>query len=278
MRIYLFFLLFSVSVIAQKDYTFSSSYRTFEVGQSFYLLTDKAKIFPSPFISPNPIVELSTGHSVTIIERMDEVIKMNGYRTNWYRVSFLSNGKEQIGFVWGGDIASYVFPSLNFPDTLFLYGIEKIEMVDRGNYSEESIMLKIIALRKGFVLNQLQFEAIGTLYTDTQGSALGNKGLNSIQDVIEIAFNDGYCGGVSAAVTIFWDGTKLHFIDLLTNSFSSETFSSKFFVYPADKHGKNQFITLREEAGVYGQDKRPVYTFGIDKLYKWDGMELRHIE
>ena len=120
--------MFSVSVFAQEDYTFSSSYRTFEEGQSFYILIDKTKIFPSPFLSPNSVAELSTGHSISIVERMDEVIQMNGFRTNWYRVSFFWKGKEQIGFVWGGNIASSVFSSLNFPETLFLYGIGKVEM------------------------------------------------------------------------------------------------------------------------------------------------------
>ncbi|MCH2023419.1 MAG: hypothetical protein MK207_13165 [Saprospiraceae bacterium] len=275
MRICILLVLFNFSVFAQEDYTFNSSYRTFEVGESFFIFFDNTPIYPSPYITPNPLVELSIGHSITILERIDEAIEINGFRTNWYHVSFLTEGNEQFGFVWGGNIARHAFYSLDSPKTLFFYGIEKIETIDRGNYKEESIILNLIAYDHGFVIDQLKFQAIGTLYTNTQGNALGNKGIYSIQDVIEIAFNDGYCGGVSASITIFWDGKKLHYIDLLTNSFNSETFASKFFVYPVDKYGKEQFITLREESGIYGQDNHPVYTYLIDKLYKWDGVILR---
>jgi len=109
----------------------------------------------------------------------------------------------------------------------------------------------------------------------TQGVALGNKGLRSIREVIEVAFSDGYCGGVSANATIFWDGIKLHYVQLLSNGFSQKTFANKFFIYPKDPNGKSQTVILRDEAGEFGENKHPIYSHQIDYPYIWNGEQLQ---
>jgi hypothetical protein len=278
MKLLPFFILFYSSLFAQTDYTFKSLYRTFKEGTSCFILKDKSKIYAAPSFSSPDLAVLPAGLSISVNERMDEVSRVDGFRTNWYRVSLVNKGDKMSGFLWGGNIAAGSFRSVENPEVSFFYGMDKIVMADRGNYSEESIYLVIAACQNGKMLHQLQFEAIGTLYTKTQGAALGNKGLFSIQDVIEISFSDGYCGGVSASVTIFWDGRKMHFIDLLSNGFSPETFANKFFIYPDDSDGKSRCVLLRDEAGSFGEDKRPVYSQQIDKTFRWDGEKLFNLD
>lgn len=278
MKYIFFFLFFSVAAKAQSDYTFKSLYRTFEEGTSCFILKDKSKIYAAPSFSSPDLAILSAGEAIYVNERMDEVSRVDGFRTNWYRVTIDNEGDRLSGFIWGGNIAAGTFWSVENPEVRFFYGMDKIVLADRGNYSEESIYLMITACQGRNILHQLQFEAIGTLYTKTQGVALGNKGLFSIQDVIEISFSDGYCGGVSATVTIFWDGREMHFIDLLSNGFSPETFANKFFIYPDDSDGKSRTVLLRDEAGSYGEDKRPVYSRQIDKTFRWNGEKLFNLD
>jgi len=120
----------------------------------------------------------------------------------------------------------------------------------------------------------MQFEAMGTLYTKTQGIALGNKGVHSIDDIIEIAFSDGYCGGVSANATIFWDGQELHYVYLLSNGYSSQIFTNQYFIYPDDVEGQHQTLLLCYEKGHFDNNRRPVYEERNEVAYIWNGRRL----
>lgn len=270
----LFILLFFQTTSFAQDYTFGSLYRTLDEGKTYYILKDQSKVHTAPFITATTVAILSVSTAITVEERMDEIVKINGFRTNWYRVSFDNNGIREEGFVWGGNIAVGAFRGIENPKLLFLYGIDNIELVQRGDYLDQSIKLQLNVSELGVLKDQLFIEAIGTLYTNTQGQALGNKGLKNVQEVIEIAFSDGYCGGVSAATTVFWDGQKLHYVDLLSNGFSSEYFINKYFIYPTDKNGTEGKIILREEEGNYDSNKIPTYTNQKEYTFEWNGVKL----
>lgn len=274
MQILILIILFSTTLAAQQDYTFQSLYRTFEEGKYYYTLPPQTSIYTAPFVTAEKIAQLPIATAIKVEERMDEIAKINGFRTNWYRISFQQNEQFQEGFIWGGNIAVGAFAAKESSDIFFLYGIEKIALAERGNYVEESILLQLNACRDTFLLDKLVTEAMGTLYTQTQGNSLGNKGLENIREVIEIAFSDGYCGGVSASATVFWDGQKLHFVQVLSNGFSNENFTNKFFIYPSDDGGKKQRIILRDEAGEFDGDRQTVYTHQVDLEYVWDGKQL----
>ncbi|BDS15356.1 hypothetical protein [Aureispira anguillae] len=280
MRIVFFILISIHSIIltAQVDYTFNSLYRTFEEGQSFYILKDGSTIHAAPFVTATKLASLRSGTPIRVEERMDELFKINGFRTNWYRIIFDNNGLWAEGYIWGGDIAVGAFYAKENPDVLFLYGIDEIRLVNRGDYTEESLQLCLYACRNGRVQDVLRFEAMGTLYTKTQGRAYGNRGVEMIQDVLEIAFSDGYCGGVAATVTVFWDGQQLHYINLLSNGFSSETFSNRFYIYPAEHKKQGQIIILKEEAGSFELNKKVVYTHQLEKQFIWEGKRLKALD
>lgn len=273
MKTILFLFLFQATLFAQADYTFGSLYRTLEEGSYSYILKDQSTVYAAPFVNASVLFSLPVSTKIKVEERMDEIFRINGFRTNWYRVSFDNNGIQEEGFIWGGNLAVGAFYAQN-SDLLFLYGIDNISLVQRGDYAEESIKLQLNVSQKGQLLDKIIVEAIGTLYTNTQGQTFGNKGITAIQEIVEIAFSDGYCGGVSASMTVFWDGQKLHFVDLLSNGFSSEYFVNKFFIYPSDKGGQAGQILLREEEGSYDASKIPVYTYEKEKAFEWNGVEL----
>jgi len=279
MRIVFFYIITIItirqtSLNAQSDYTFNSLYRSFEEGKSFYVLKPST-IHTAPFVTAAVLGAVSAGTVIRVEERMDELFKIKGFRTNWYRVVFEQKGRLEEGYLWGGNIAINAFQAQDNPELLFLYGVDHVGLVDRGNYEEESIHLGLYLLENKQVRAHVVFEAMGTLYTKTQGKALGNKGLEVVKEIIEIAFSDGYCGGVSATVTLFWDGQKLHYVNLLSNGFSAKSFANRFYLYPQEHLEKEPTIILRKETGTFDADQRPVYTQQVDKRYIWTDNGLK---
>lgn len=274
MRIVFFIIIILQTTLnAQSDYTFNSLYRSFEEGKSFYVLK-QSTVHAAPFITAAVLGNVSTGTAIQVEERMDEIFKVKGFKTNWYRVVFDNKGALEEGYLWGGNIAVNAFHAQDNLEILFLYGVDHVGLVDRGNYSEESIQLGLYVLKNRRVQDSVVFEAMGTLYTKTQGKAFGKKGLEAIKEIVEIAFSDGYCGGVAATVTIFWDGQTLHYVNLLSNGFSTETFANRFYIYPQEHLENAPTIILRKESGTFDVNKKPMYTRQVDTRYIWTGKTL----
>lgn len=272
MLLYLILLFLPITIFGQ-DYTSESGYRALNEGATYYILKNETSVHAAPFVTAATVALLPVGFPVKIEERTEELLKIHGFRTNWYRVSFDNNGYEE-GFVWGGHLAVGALVGKDNPNLLFLYGIDTIKLVQRGDYIEESICLQLNISENCVLKNKLNLEAVGTLYTNTQGEAFGNSGVPGVEEVLEIAFSDGYCGGVSAAITVFWDGKNLHKVDLLTNGFGSEYFSNNFFIYPSSEDGKEGLILLREEEGNYDVNKIPRYFYQKDSYFEWNGTKL----
>jgi len=274
MRIVFFIIiLLQTTLTAQSDYTFNSLYRSFEEGKSFYVLK-QSRVYAAPFITAAVLGKVSTGTVIRVEERMDEIFKIKGFRTNWYRITFDNKGQVEEGYLWGGNIAINAFSAKDNSNVLFLYGVDHIGLVNRGKYTEESIQLGLYVLENGRAQDSLVFEAMGTLYTQTQGRAFGNRGLEAINEVVEIAFSDGYCGGVAATVTLFWDG-DIHYVNLLSNGFSAETFANRFYVYPDEQLKKEQIIILKKEIGTFDENRYPVYTKQTETQYIWAKNKLK---
>ncbi len=259
---------------AQPDYTFDSQYRSFEQGKNRVLFEDTSYLYTGPSFKANKQEVLFPGAVVSVQERMDELSTRNGFRTNWYRVDYRLDSRTITGFIWGGALAFQVANSIEKPSLRFVMGLASNKTINRGNYQEQVIYLKIVVLDNLQVLDSITLEAIGSLYTNVRLKAYGNRGLFSIQDVLEINFSDGYCGGVSASITLFWDGFKLHYIDLLSNGYSSTTFYHQFFIYPQEKGGKRRSVVRREERGIYDENHLPRYQYHENKLFVWDGKRL----
>lgn len=268
------FLVCSLWAQQSEDYTYESLYRTFEQGQLCYILNDSTPLFTA-IGETIPMANLPIGQLIKVRERTTILRREKGFNTNWYKVVLVYQGNRLTGYVWGGDIAVGHFESKNDPSITFLYGIGQINLVSRGDYEEESIKIQLNACRENKKLHGIEFEAMGTLYTKTQGNALGNKGVNTIDDVIEIAFSDGYCGGVSANATVFWDGSALHYVQLLSNGYSSQVFTNQYFIYPDDPEGKHQLILLRYEKGQFDSNRYPIYEERDEMIYIWNGANLQ---
>lgn len=255
------------------DYTFHTLYRTFEEGSQQLILRDSSLLKTAPALVATTLQVLPIGTTIQVLERMDERTTIKGFLTNWYRVQTQQSGKLIEGFVWGGNIAvgSHIGRDTS---VRFMYGVAAIELIDRGDYQDPSILLEINACKGNQLLDQLTTTAAGTIYTQTQIRATGNRGIRGIQEVLELAFSDGYCGGVSAEIVIFWTGRKLRFIKLLSQGFSDKNFARQLLVYPADEGGQSQTILFKRQIGIISTQKREKITEQATIIYGWNGLEL----
>lgn len=256
------------------DYTFHTLYRTFEQGSQPVVLIDEAPIYNQ--LDSNKLLQtkIPIGTPLTIIKRMEERVKINGFLTNWYQVAYTHQDSAQQGYIWGGHIAVNRAVAKRDSSISFVYGIAEIGMVDRGGYQDQSIRLQVNVYKNNQLLDGIEIEAAGNIYTQTQLLATGNRGLRNVREVLELAFSDGYCGGVSAEAVIFWTGRKLHSVRLLSNGFSDKKFSSQYFIYPSDAAGRSQLIIAKNESGIISTQQRRKITQQTAQIYLWNGQEL----
>lgn len=265
---------FSLLYSQTNDYTFHTLYRTFEKGSQPVVLVPNAPVYNQLDTNRTLQSNLPIGTPLKILTRMQERAKMNGFLTNWYQVAYTYQDSVQQGYIWGGHIA--VNKAIAKKDTTisFVYGIAKIGLVDRGGYQDQSILLQVNAYKNNQLLDGIEVEAAGNIYTQTQLLATGNRGLRNVREVLELAFSDGYCGGVSAEAVVFWTGRKLYDVRLLSNGFSDKQFSSQYFIYPSDAEGRNQLIVARNESGAISTQNRRKVTQQTEQVYLWNGQEL----
>lgn len=258
---------------AQMDYTLDSPYRKHSEGEWAWTLGTAAQLYTAPDTEAVLHATLPTATPLKILERLDEAEKRLGFYTNWYRVQY----QQQEAFIWGGDLAVAQVQASNAP-IQFTYGLKKISTIQYNNYQEPQLLLLLFASYQGQVLDSIALAAVGTLYTQTQLQTKDNQGLIGIEQVVELAFSDGYCGGVAATSTLLWDGKKWHVLGLLSQGFGENTFSNQYYKYPQDHKKGSNIIELWKEEGYYNSKQQPVYRRRKKQWYEWTGTQLLSIE
>lgn len=257
---------------AQPDYTLNSAYRLLTEGTEAVVWREQVPIYQAPSTQAPVGATARSGDRLRVVARLDEQERRDGFRTNWYAVEH--HGLE--GYIWGGNLAVQVQPLE--AQTWALLGVERLELVDRGSYDEEQLVLQLTIVKDGHLLASVFFPALGTLYTQVQLQTQTDHELKGIQQVLEIQYSDGYCGGVSATQTIFWDGTTLYPLEVLSNGFSDTQFERSYYRYPKEHTYGGDVVVLQQDAGLYNAQRRPQYTRQVEQLYRWTGQELVRIQ
>jgi hypothetical protein len=258
---------------AQEDYTGDSPYRKHTEGEMAWTLSPATKVYRGPDTQAVLYATLPVGTALTILERLDETEKRKGFLTNWYRVDY--QGQEI--FVWGGDLA---LSKQQNPSTgwTILYGLEQIKKVKRGTYFEPQLELVVSISKNNQWIDSIHLAAIGTLYTQTNLSLRGHQGLAGVQEIVEIAFSDGYCGGVAATATLLWNGLVWKQLAVLSQGFGDNHFSNTYYKYPHEHQTGSNIIELHQEEGYYNQARQAIYTQQNIQLYEWTGTRLLLVE
>ncbi len=263
----------------QVDYTADSPYRALVEGSIGWTLRAETGVYVGPHAKTALCTTLAAARPLFLLERLDETETRQGFRHNWYRVRYADPSPTDLGegFVWGGDLALEKIQTCA-PSLQITYGLDKIRLVQRETYEEPQLELLIVASRQGQVVASTRLDAVGSIYTQARAQLRGHQGLAGIHQVLEIAFNDGYCGGVAATATLLWDGQHWHPLDILSQGFGDNAFSNAYYKYPTEHQRGNNLLELYREEGYYNRQQQAVYTKKSIEIYEWTGKQLFLVE
>ncbi|HLP56649.1 MAG TPA: SH3 domain-containing protein [Fluviicola sp.] len=239
----------------------------FYAGDVAYVLGDSVNIRESASTSAKAVAVVSIGTKVTILEKTDVTLNLNGFTMSWYEVSF-NGGKK--GYVWGGKLAMKSFRSSKNTDYIFHFGLEK--MVD----GESTYQIRVEKNHKE--VQRLSFEGFRGEQKPHEITNHGNRGLTNVDDVLYVDASAEFCGDDGGSIVFFWSNNKLQLIQKLYHVADAPVFATDDFIFPADMDGKKGQILLHEEVGedVFSEDgtSKIVYEKNETTAYQWDGKKM----
>ncbi|CAA6800199.1 MAG: Unknown protein [uncultured Aureispira sp.] len=281
MRILLLLLLVALTniVFAQDEDTKVNSirgnekYHQFELGDERYLLADHVNVRATPSSKGTVVTNLPIGTALKIIEVSDKKLRLNGFETNWYKISFKAKDNVTTGYVWGGLIAEGMIQSANSSRLLFLYGIASLS--EEGD--SDKGLIQIRACKNKSELSRVDLKTVGDyLHISHSFANYGNRGLAEIEDIIEFVEMEEMCGGVRAYNIVFWDGKDLVYVKTKRPFGDSPFYASDDLVFPDDKGGEKGKIIGDEQIGWYDEDKEANVLASHKRIeYVWTGKTLK---
>lgn len=196
-----------------------------------YLFDDNVRIRKTPEISDdNVLATLPAGFLVSVTERTEKIMAMNGFSSNWYRVGYSINGKKESGYVWGGLLS---IGYIKAGSDIFLLGIKNFD-------SQKGFTGECRLISGGKIASSLTVQ----LYDLPDGSANpfygynvtlslnDGMGLTGLSNVVDINCEYGACGYPFGHIWIGIADKKIYYL------------------------GKDSSVS---EAGVFHYDERMVF-------------------
>jgi hypothetical protein len=262
------------------DYTHGNNkYHQFEVGTASYLLADNVNVRSNPSSKGDVVTNLPIGTAIKIVEMSDKKLRLNGFETNWYKVSFKANNSVATGYVWGGLIAEGSIKGTN-SKVQFLYGIASVKKEKNENneaYAFDGITIQVRACENQKELSKLEFKAAGHYLGISHWLGnYGKKGLENVEDVIEFGESEEMCGGTNGYNFIFWDGKKLLYVTTLYPEGDGGYYRSDNLIFPSDKGGEKGKLIKEQIEGSYDEEKEEDIIASHKKVeYVWTGKKLK---
>ena len=239
-----------------------------------FILFDSINIRKTPSLQGEIVTKLQIGTQVRIIGKSTNCLYLNGVTIPWYKIEF---GKNQEGYVWGGKLSLAAEKSAKNIKTLFLYGIEKA-----GN---NHLFYTVKAIQNNKEVSSVSLKGFTGILKDHTFELLSNKGLENVDDIINIHGYGEFCGDDAGQHVLFWAKEKLHYVELLHSGFDAPSFYSETFVYPSEVEGEKGFILKHICAGEYSDDYEddwgnPAILLSEDSYtkYKWNGIALVEVK
>lgn len=254
----------------------NEKYHQFEAGEEHYLLADNVNIRAEASSKATIVANLPIGTRIKIIRKSDNKLRLNGFKTNWYKVSFDSNEGKDTGYVWGGLIAEGAIQSVD-SKVLFLYGIASVKKETKGEYTSEKGVIQLRACKNKEELSRIELKTAGSYLNIFHWLAnYGNKGLTSIKDIIEFVESEEMCGGINAYNLIFWDGKKLVYATTLSPFGDAPYYASDNLIFPSEKGGVKGKVIGDQEVGWFDDEKEANVVESHKQVeYIWTGESLK---
>ena len=241
----LIFLLTPLTVLYSKE--ISIYHYSFIEGSETYLFGDNVRVRKEPEIKNDNIIDtLAVGDKLTIVQKTEKNMKIDGYKENWYKIRYKKNSRSLEGYVWGG------FLSIGYSvkgERLFLTGLKKFS-ADKGFIAEcrlveKSKVLSSVTFEPHYLSdgnNESVYEYIVT--TEIKSG----MGLEGIDNICRIFFNFEACGYPRGNVWIGCSKDKLYYIGKDTSISEAGVFHvEEKYIFPAvNKTDKGTVLLVNE--------------------------------
>ena len=266
-KLLLIFLCFPLIGFGQKTYTPTHYTLSFKEGSYQYLIADNVNIRLGPSTNTSIVATLPIGSRLKIIEQLKVFYIYNNISFPWYRVSFILENREKIGYVVGGFIAQeyhiedYTSNHPLYQEIIFLSGLSKY-------YLDGKIKCQIRVVQANKEIDKIEFFPIEDPNADFFLSVSKNGDIGNDLYIIKSAFYVGTCADQFHESTFFFDRNKLYHI----RSFSNMDYKTLEF-----KNGRIQLCIWKwiddPEEGMYDGH----YEKEMIEEYTWDGSRLQNI-
>ncbi len=227
------------------------------------------------------VTALFPGTPVHIDSVSTDTVVANGVRSVWYRVE----ANKQLGWVWGGLLAQDAMGSYADPTVKFLGGLEYV--TTWSDTTTVRYKYRLVAVRDGQQLDAITLPSFA--WNFGQLSALGNRGLKNVDDVL---FLDvpcvGGCGCATGSIVVFWSGGRFHHVANIMGSPDGAYSTNQGLVFPCEMEGLPGVIkrvtSSYDESGPSGGEQiandgeepaqQFVHRFATTEFLQWNGEQL----
>ena len=255
----------------------------FDTGVEANLFGDKVNVREKPAKDALVIANLTIGTPVSIIENTETEYAMNGFGSDWYKVSFDYNNDQKTGYIWGGliSMASAEIPFGNGPPDMLVYSITSWDVNKSFNST-----LRIV--RNGKMINSLDFKPISTGFFEPGVfghsvcvSVMGNRGFTGVKNIISVSYTYAACGYENGEILLFWNGSQLIYAAKASMVSEAGVFHYDYEIsYPDDKEGKKDLLMItqtltqyNEVKGDYVESQKEVTLHS----FRWDGSSITEL-
>ena len=231
-----------------------------------YLIADDVNIRLGPSTKTSIVANLPIGSRLKIIEELTSRYTYNNISFPWYKVSFILDKREKIGYVVGGFIAQeyhiedYTSNHPLYQDIIFLSGISKY-------YSDGKIKYQIRVAKENKEIDKIEYYPIEVPFDDSRFYVFRNEDISNGIYIIKTNFYQASCAIQKNETTFFFDRNNLYHI----KSFSNMDYKTLGFENGRIQINKLIWVDNPENelnGGDYGKKE-------MIEEYIWDGRRLK---
>ncbi|WP_128331245.1 hypothetical protein [Apibacter sp. HY039] len=252
---------------------------------TMYVFSDVANIREGLGINFKIKDKLLTAEKVFIINDSDQkynkaVYTSDGLTAEWLPIKYYKQSKELFGYVWRGNLSTYLIKK---GDIQFMMGISaKEKILERDSegtlYENEKYRVELKVIKNNQQVAKKIFTT-DTLQNFISFKAFGNLGLTHIHTIVCLEFLGGACAIPTNYYYLAWNGRQL--LDLPSRYTVSDagvySYEEKF-IFPNEKGGKpNQIIKKTEIIQVNDESasentSNNIFSKSTKKqIYIWNG-------
>jgi hypothetical protein len=239
----------------------------FKDGEKYRLHGDRVNVRNLPKTDAKVVDNLPIATWITVVECQEQTFKQNNINNYWYEISYEKNGKTKTGYIWGALIA---LSTAEKDGVIFTFGYNT-----SGKNMDKAGQMR--AISGGKEIGVANFESsIFWLGSSPELLIHGGRGFDEVKHVVQLNYQEGYCGGAINTEYLFWlNSKKLQHVHRTSEGADAPMFASETLTFPDDEGGKPNSLRVKREVGESGEDGEDIIESSEDFWLKWNGVSLK---